>query len=195
MQTSGLSYTDYQKVISFSADKPKPQKRPQAGHSSPSTLQFKVIKLGNTAKSKPANKRTRTGCLTCRQRKKKCDEHKINGKCQACTRNFLTCGWPVESTPEPALKPPSTSLLSPMQNYSKISVAGLCTPVAAESAYPSPVTTPTIASCKSPGNEVALLHLPPARLFHQGNVDEQPRPEKCEFVITSYNSKRDLCLV
>ncbi|KAJ5698461.1 fungal-specific transcription factor domain-containing protein [Penicillium macrosclerotiorum] len=36
--------------------------------------------------------RTRTGCLTCRQRKKKCDETKP--QCQACTRNDLNCSWP-----------------------------------------------------------------------------------------------------
>ncbi|OGM40773.1 hypothetical protein ABOM_011131 [Aspergillus bombycis] len=36
--------------------------------------------------------RTRTGCLSCRQRKKKCDETKP--QCQACTRNKLKCTWP-----------------------------------------------------------------------------------------------------
>lgn len=194
MISSRLPYTDYQKVICFGAEQLKSRKRLLAGVPSTSTLQFKVIKLGNTTKPKPVNKRTRTGCLTCRQRKKKCDEHKVDGKCQACTRNFLTCGWPVENTPGPASKSPSTSLLSPVQNYAKISVAELCAPVAAETAYPSPITTPEMASCLSPGNEVAQLQLPPARLF-KGSAEKQPAPEQCEFVITSYNSKRDLCLV
>lgn len=36
--------------------------------------------------------RTRTGCLPCRQRKKKCDEAKP--QCRACTRNKLQCAWP-----------------------------------------------------------------------------------------------------
>ncbi|KAL5358952.1 fungal-specific transcription factor domain-containing protein [Aspergillus floccosus] len=36
--------------------------------------------------------RTRTGCLTCRQRKKKCDETKP--LCKACERNKLDCSWP-----------------------------------------------------------------------------------------------------
>ncbi|KAB8262252.1 fungal-specific transcription factor domain-containing protein [Aspergillus pseudonomiae] len=36
--------------------------------------------------------RTRTGCLCCRQRKKKCDETKP--QCRACTRNKLKCAWP-----------------------------------------------------------------------------------------------------
>lgn len=36
--------------------------------------------------------RTRTGCLACRLRKKKCDE--LKPKCQACIRNKLDCSWP-----------------------------------------------------------------------------------------------------
>lgn len=41
-------------------------------------------------------KRSRSGCLTCRRRKKKCDEHVINGKCEGCSRNFLACCWPSD---------------------------------------------------------------------------------------------------
>jgi hypothetical protein len=37
--------------------------------------------------------RTRHGCLTCRRRKKKCDETKPS--CVACARNCLDCSWPV----------------------------------------------------------------------------------------------------
>lgn len=36
--------------------------------------------------------RVKTGCLTCRQRRKKCDERKP--VCTGCTRNFLECDWP-----------------------------------------------------------------------------------------------------
>ncbi|KAK5057764.1 hypothetical protein LTR84_011765 [Exophiala bonariae] len=36
--------------------------------------------------------RVKTGCLTCRGRRKKCDERKPN--CTGCTRNFLRCDWP-----------------------------------------------------------------------------------------------------
>jgi hypothetical protein len=36
--------------------------------------------------------RSWTGCLTCRQRKKKCDERKPT--CVACRRNSLQCTWP-----------------------------------------------------------------------------------------------------
>ncbi|CAI5756955.1 unnamed protein product [Candida verbasci] len=52
----------------------------------------KIIK--SKKDSNQIKRRTKTGCLTCRKRKKKCDEDKINGKCQACTRNCLDCTWP-----------------------------------------------------------------------------------------------------
>ncbi|KAL5364482.1 fungal-specific transcription factor domain-containing protein [Aspergillus floccosus] len=38
------------------------------------------------------NARTKTGCLPCRRRKKKCDEAKP--QCRACERNKLECAWP-----------------------------------------------------------------------------------------------------
>lgn len=37
-------------------------------------------------------RRTITGCLTCRRRKKKCDE--VKPVCTGCERNFLQCEWP-----------------------------------------------------------------------------------------------------
>lgn len=37
--------------------------------------------------------RVRTGCLTCRRRKKKCDEQKP--RCKGCSRNDLDCSWPI----------------------------------------------------------------------------------------------------
>lgn len=39
--------------------------------------------------------RTRTGCFTCRKRKKKCDE--MGPSCSGCARNFLKCVWPSDS--------------------------------------------------------------------------------------------------
>lgn len=40
--------------------------------------------------------RVRTGCLTCRGRKKKCDETKP--RCRGCERNRLECRWPPTSS-------------------------------------------------------------------------------------------------
>ncbi|KAL1891737.1 hypothetical protein Sste5346_007487 [Sporothrix stenoceras] len=39
--------------------------------------------------------RSRNGCLTCRQRKKKCDE--TRPQCVGCTRNKLSCVWPART--------------------------------------------------------------------------------------------------
>ena len=39
--------------------------------------------------------RSRTGCFTCRRRKKKCNEEKP--VCSGCKRNKLDCRWPTES--------------------------------------------------------------------------------------------------
>ncbi|KZF23777.1 hypothetical protein L228DRAFT_246622 [Xylona heveae TC161] len=52
--------------------------------------------MPNPPQLKPRRLRTRTGCLTCRQRRKKCDERKP--KCVACTRNRVSCTW--EFAPE-----------------------------------------------------------------------------------------------
>lgn len=43
--------------------------------------------------------RTRGGCLTCRTRKKKCDEFKP--RCAGCRRNQLACEWPPEVSDNP----------------------------------------------------------------------------------------------
>lgn len=40
----------------------------------------------------PPKRRSVTGCLSCRRRRKKCDEAKPT--CRACIRNFLECIWP-----------------------------------------------------------------------------------------------------
>ena len=42
--------------------------------------------------TRPRHSRTRSGCLTCRWRKKKCDEEKP--RCTGCRRNQLVCEWP-----------------------------------------------------------------------------------------------------
>lgn len=41
----------------------------------------------------PTKTRSRTGCLTCRKRKKKCDEL-LYPECQNCQRKNLECTWP-----------------------------------------------------------------------------------------------------
>lgn len=46
-------------------------------------------------KLRPNYPRSRNGCLTCRKRKKKCDE--IRPLCQNCTRKDLECKWPARN--------------------------------------------------------------------------------------------------
>ncbi|KIW03941.1 uncharacterized protein PV09_04778 [Verruconis gallopava] len=38
--------------------------------------------------------RSKTGCLTCRSRRKKCDE--TRDRCENCSRNALKCSWPTK---------------------------------------------------------------------------------------------------
>ncbi|KAL6693529.1 fungal-specific transcription factor domain-containing protein [Trichoderma pleuroticola] len=44
------------------------------------------------SKLRPNYPRFKTGCLSCRLRKKKCDE--VKPRCRACCRNNLECQWP-----------------------------------------------------------------------------------------------------
>ncbi|KAL3463496.1 fungal-specific transcription factor domain-containing protein [Aspergillus heterothallicus] len=46
------------------------------------------------ARRRPAHLRTKTGCLPCRQKRKKCDERK--GTCGSCERRWLKCIWPSQ---------------------------------------------------------------------------------------------------
>lgn len=45
--------------------------------------------------------RTKTGCLTCRERRKKCDE--LAPVCTGCSRNFILCRWPTSRHVHPVL--------------------------------------------------------------------------------------------
>jgi hypothetical protein len=46
-------------------------------------------------KSPVKRQRVKTGCLPCRQRRKKCDE--IQPICTGCTRNHLICAWSLDA--------------------------------------------------------------------------------------------------
>lgn len=53
---------------------------------------LKKSSIRTKTKNKIPKIRTRTGCFTCRKRKKKCDEK--GPVCSGCSRNFLSCVWP-----------------------------------------------------------------------------------------------------
>lgn len=197
---SSLPYKHYQQVINFNP--PTTLSTTRVGHTPTAKGSQQCHRVAKAEKSGEKKRRTRTGCLSCRQRKKKCDEVRINGKCKACIRNFLPCCWPGEE----AVAPKKLSLEPerlPQEGFSKIRVSDLCSPVeeshhepregscssqepdcnSAKEAYPSPAGTPTMKSV-TPSNEVSSMSL---TLANTG--------KECQFVITSYNMKRELCLI
>lgn len=102
-----IHYGDYPRIQSSNAEYPDLQ---MLDHSSPRFLPQFSIAMGQKMHaealfeeenlSPPRSKRSRTGCLTCRSRKKRCDETKC-GTSQACTecrRLNLLCKWPAPGT-------------------------------------------------------------------------------------------------
>lgn len=90
--------------------------------------------------------RTRTGCLPCRRRKKKCDEAKP--QCQACTRNKLQCAWPPHIVRIFGLDAEQTQNVDDLHSRkgpgSPVEVQGVGTPPpipSAASATKDPITT------------------------------------------------------
>lgn len=79
---------------------PAPMKRKSskgAASTSPSTKDsVPTTTMGGTNPANKVTKRSRMGCLTCRQRKKRCCESKP--KCTECLRLGLNCVWPKPGT-------------------------------------------------------------------------------------------------
>ncbi|CEJ54320.1 Putative ZYRO0G12584p [Penicillium brasilianum] len=90
--------------------------------------------------------RSRSGCLSCRRRKKKCDETKPI--CAACLRNALKCVWPDTSPLEASSEVVST----PQQQTQTFSAR----PVPASDAWAltigAPRNLPTVTIPASPSN-------------------------------------------
>ena len=109
-----MLYKDYQKVINL-AVKNKPNFKRKSSRTDPG---YEV------------KRRTKTGCLTCRRRKKKCDEEKSGGRCQACIRNFLNCTWPDEARIEQTFSEPAFEhgLLRTPESLSPVSSANMRSP-------------------------------------------------------------------
>ncbi|RCK63518.1 hypothetical protein Cantr_09792 [Candida viswanathii] len=180
-----LSYRSYQQVLNISL-KPKTATssccKKSAAAAAASTTTTKRVSKPKRDESL-IKRRTKTGCLTCRKRKKKCDEDKVNGKCQACTRNFLDCCWPdpnavkpktkkqpQQSQPPKQAEPLSPSMTSPIIRSKKCDINYLLQPeqpkpdAAAEPKvfipYPSPTLSPVFSEAKPP-TEVTHFALPP----------------------------------
>lgn len=97
-----------------------------------------------------SKKRSRNGCLTCRRRKKKCDEL-LYPQCRNCHTNELQCTWPDhivkaqklretkvpkrERDETPGIPETSNTILSPERILTTIDPATL---TLSQSAYPEP---------------------------------------------------------
>ncbi|KAM7214304.1 Fungal specific transcription factor domain containing protein [Rhypophila decipiens] len=68
----------------------------------------------DTSVPRASYSRVRTGCLTCRRRRKKCDERRP--RCVGCERNHLLCSWPYST-----LNSSQDSQLEQVQNEAKSS--------------------------------------------------------------------------
>lgn len=173
------NYRSYQQVLNITV-KPKTVKCGQAANS---------VKKSTTKPKRDESqikRRTKTGCLTCRKRKKKCDEDKVNGKCQACTRNFLECCWPEQTAASPITKTPickkkelKCTTKSPVLKSTKCDISSLlATPIKSEPPqvksepltvkpepvpYPSPIQSPIFseAKCDVFNHDVNYITLPP----------------------------------
>lgn len=164
---SNVNYKSYQQVFALS----KPGKRTT------------ITKTKTPQKVAPAKKRTKTGCLTCRRRKKKCDEDVVDGKCQGCTRNFMDCCWPEEEKAEC-----STPQVEPT-----ICAKPVSTPSKGASAYPSPIMSPRSEgsdSCK----DIKHLELPPLK-YKVTKPKPARKQQQAQFVVTSFDQDRALCQI
>ncbi|GMG22281.1 unnamed protein product [Ambrosiozyma monospora] len=88
--TSAFNSTN--ETVPSSESNPIPKKR----KSQQLKANNKLPKTSRSKKPRLPKKRTKTGCFSCRKRKKKCDER--SPVCSGCARNFLQCVWPDHDT-------------------------------------------------------------------------------------------------
>lgn len=157
------------------------------------------MKLEAVSPSKPKEttairKRTKTGCLTCRKRKKKCDENVIDGKCQGCTRNFLECCWLEPKCSEAATlaTPPVSVVSSPKMAVKIISSPSNMSPKyipQPANAYPSPVNSPELQGAKLLNAEISTLELSKNKVSKPKRKVIKMAPK---FVVTSFDKDKAL---
>ncbi|EGV62002.1 hypothetical protein CANTEDRAFT_115466 [Yamadazyma tenuis ATCC 10573] len=170
-------YRSYQQVVDLAIRHPGKQKK--------SKVAKKTAAVPVSGKT-----RTKTGCLTCRRRKKKCDENIVNGKCQGCSRNFLDCSWPVLSQLKVrdekdhiiALNGRKLSVSSDCSDCSTVSASTVATMSSTSPqlhAYSSPKYH-SYPSPRSPTMDEMPIKLPPLRL-PEPKQQQNPTPQ---FVVT-----------
>lgn len=158
-----MNYKAYQQVLNLAGEKKRTKPRQES-----------------TAVPK---KRTRTGCMTCRRRKKKCDEEKTDGKCQACIRNFMDCCWPGHEETEIKMEPKEVPV-----------------PSKGASAYPSPILSPR-AEAADEYKDIKSLSLPPPTFKVSKTKTPRKAPTKAptkagaRFIVTSFDYENALCQI
>ncbi|KAL7410863.1 fungal-specific transcription factor domain-containing protein [Mrakia frigida] len=89
------------------------------------------ISKGKGVKKAPGQKRTRTGCASCRQKRYKCDENKP--KCSRCSKSGTDCLYPIDLPKEKLFQPyeqsvASTSSLSQPPNPTNVDSSSALSP-------------------------------------------------------------------
>ncbi|CAL1707626.1 unnamed protein product [Somion occarium] len=125
-----------------------------------------------TQRKRPKYTRSKTGCLTCRAKKIKCDETKPN--CMRCTHGQRECTWP-EGVPA---RKKSSSRKNPQQEQSQHSPSALDSPLT--DTRPSTAGSATISEASTstpptrnptpPKREPSEAHLPPLISRRAGDV-------------------------
>lgn len=174
-----MNYKTYQQVLDLSGCKETHSKR--MTKTTPGT----------------AKKRTKSGCLTCRSRKKKCDENKVDGKCQACIRNFLDCCWPSFAAKDSTATPVAVASIKFEAHASvtptRIIKSGptLSTTNGAN-AILSPVSSPRLVTVEE-NHEVLTKSIPSMKVCKpQKNLQAS---KIAQFVVTSFDKDRLLCQI
>ncbi|GAA5848874.1 hypothetical protein JCM9279_002971 [Rhodotorula babjevae] len=125
----------------------------------------------------PGKRRSKKGCLTCRTRRKKCDEtHDAQtGACQRCIQGAWTCAWPdpSEGRPTKRAREGSSEGASSERGGAPAgpSTAASSYPVASTSSAPAatfPHFPSTAASSSSPAANSHYAPPPPQTFAHPG---------------------------
>lgn len=203
-----VNYKTYQQVLNIVVNSGLQGNGKKLKQRKETDLAAKCEKAGKSKVTKPkketpiTKRRTKTGCLTCRRRKKKCDEDKVNGKCQACTRNFLECCWPEVAAIDSKLPTPAGSPVicptspAPVQAPATPQLSALPSP---KSTYKRTPISDVSAKCSinsllaSPKSEYpSPVHSPVEK---EEKIEKLSLDNETKFIITTFDSHKDLCQV
>ncbi|KAI9463631.1 hypothetical protein BJY52DRAFT_926595 [Lactarius psammicola] len=117
-----------------------------------------------TQRRRPKYTRSKTGCMTCRQKKIKCDENKP--KCHRCAHGQRDCTWPVGVEPRKRAPPKRVDTI----HMDPTDVR----PSTASSSGISEGSTPPTRNHTPPKRELPELDLPPLTMRRHSDIHGQP---------------------